>query len=349
MRPRGVVEAPHHAQGCFPTACAAAAQSADGLLARALAAAGWDRRRVAEWVAAGLLVRVGHGQYRAAALPVPALQCLAVPWHRLGGGDASAPKALLTGTAVLALHQAEGFGLPCRPLVLVDRKRSLTATDVPYDVRGVPLAKLAFDSLHGLPCTRLPQAFADAALDPDLPDRQLRVAFDDLRNRGLIAAAEAADAWRGLRHMGARRMLAMAAASEMESEGERECFAEVFAGSLPLPDCQVVVLERLRVDFVFLAAALIVEYYGRVHDTQVDRDATRTYALRRAPRPAAAPGAAPTRRGVAEPVALPVNRRPTNGLNGCVDRGGDEEQAEVGDRPAEQGHGGGRRPRRPWL
>ena len=43
----------------------------------------------------------------------------------------------------------------------------------------------------------------------------------------------------------------------------------------------MVLVEQLRVDFVFLSAALIIEYAGRVHDGQVDRDATRIYALER--------------------------------------------------------------------
>ena len=48
-----------------------------------------------------------------------------------------------------------------------------------------------------------------------------------------------------------------------------------------LTGAEVVLRGRLRVDFVFLFAALIVEYLGGVHDGRADYDATRNYVLER--------------------------------------------------------------------
>lgn len=260
----------------------AAARAPGGLLDLGeLAVLGYGRRRVAEWAASGLLERVVRGLYRVAAAPVPAVQCLHLPVRCLARAGAPKGSALISGEAGLALRAVEGFTLPCRPLVVIDRSRTVRLANPPFDVRYVRLERVPVERVQGLDTTDAAQAVADAALNSAVSDQRLRVAFDDLRSRGLVTLPDLVGRWQEVRHVGARRMLAMAPALEHESEGERVCFGEVFRRVPPAPDSQVVLLGRLRVDFVFLFAALIVEYHGAVHDGQADRDASRTYALER--------------------------------------------------------------------
>lgn len=260
----------------------AAASAPGGLLdLRDLAALGCDRRRVAEWVAGGALERPARGLVRVAGAPVPPTQPLHIAVRSLAPPARPTAGVLISGEAGLGLREVEGFPLPCRPLALVDRTRTVRRRDVAFDVRYVPLERVVGDEVLGIPTTEPAQALADAALRRELSDRRLRVACDDLRSRGVTTLQELLTQWEVIRHPGARRMLAMAPTLELESEGERWCLEEVFRRAPPLPDCQVVLVGRLRVDFVFLFAALIVEYLGGCHDGRADRDATRTFALER--------------------------------------------------------------------
>ena len=68
---------------------------------------------------------------------------------------------------------------------------------------------------------------------------------------------------------------------EHDSEGEWGAFNALFGPGVPPPDCQVWLSDFIRVDFVYLYAALVIEYLGRVHRNQLEKDTTRTYALRR--------------------------------------------------------------------
>lgn len=266
-----------------PAVLQLARRSAGGLLSLPdLASAGYDRRRAAAWARGGLLERVMPGWYRVAGWPVPPEQCLHVPLRYLAGCSTTGPPPLLSGEAALALRGTEGFALPCRPLVLVNQGRRVRLTGAPFTVRHVRLDQQPRERVQGLEVADPARSLADAALSPRTVDRTLRVAVDDLRNRYRLPAADLVARWQAeARHPGARRLLAMSEAFEQDSEGERDAFARLFRCCPPLPDCQVQLTERFRVDFAFLFAALVIEYLGDVHDGQADRDTSRTFALER--------------------------------------------------------------------
>lgn len=252
-----------------------AAASSGGLLdARQLTQAGCDRRRVSEWVTQGLLERVARGQYRVSAAPIPLTQCLHLPLRRFSDG-------LISGEAVLALRGLDGHTLPMEPLVLVDHGSHPRAPG-PYRVRRVHLASVPRQVHHGVPTGDLAQALADHACDPDVTDNDLRLAVDGLRGQRWFPVGAMLPRWRRIGHEGAWRMLALARELELESEGERRALRQLFVPHGPLPDCQVWVLPRRRVDFLFAFAGLILEYRGvEAHDGQVDIDALRTMDLER--------------------------------------------------------------------
>ncbi|MEE8599699.1 hypothetical protein [Euzebya tangerina] len=96
--------------------------------------------------------------------------------------------------------------------------------------------------------------------------------------------AELVHAWQLLTHAGATRLLRMAEAGDLEHESvaERTVYREVFQAFPPAPDCQVWLAPDIRVDYAYLAAGMVLEYLGEAaHAHSVDRDGTRTYALRR--------------------------------------------------------------------
>lgn len=245
--------------------------------------AGFDRREPAIWVLEGLAIRLLHGLYARADQPEPPERSVLLPLRYLDlRRPAGHHPALISGAAGLAVHGAEGFALPAPPLVLVDERSRVRADAHPFDVRRTDLGRLPADEVRGVRVAPPWRAVADAALDDAIADRELRVAVDSLRNRREIEIVSAARAWAESGHRGGRRMSAMVDTGvfEQESEGEREAFRLLFGrGGAPLPDCQVVLLGQLRVDFVFLHAGLVVEYHGRVHDGRADEDASRIAAL----------------------------------------------------------------------
>ncbi len=52
-----------------------------------------------------------------------------------------------------------------------------------------------------------------------------------------------------------------------------------FVAALPRPELQAWVTPRIRVDFLWRAAAYVLEYHGEGHDGQRMRDRQRTTAL----------------------------------------------------------------------
>ena len=167
--------------------------------------------------------------------------------------------------------------------MLVDSHRAVRLSDPPFKVVHTPMADLCWRREDDLVLAAPPRALADVAADPSVTDLQLRTAVDALRNRFRLNTALLVREWEDLPGRGARRLLRMAAEGvfEQESEGERRAFAQLFAPCPPVPDCQVYVLPRIRVDFVFVYAAFILEYYGEeAHANSVDRDGSRSWALR---------------------------------------------------------------------
>lgn len=270
----------------LPRAAAEAFARAPGriLSTRELVRLGFHRTQPAGWVVDGLAERLLHGIYRDADGEVPDDQCLHLATRYIGQ-RATTPDvpAVFSGAPVLALERVEGFELPCRPLVLVAGGSDPRSTPQAFSRRRVDLAEVAVRHLLGHPTTFPDRAVADAALDRDLSDRQIRTAVDQLRWDRKLWLPDAVATWQALGHAGARRLVALydAGAFDQESEGERRAFRLLFEDHPPLPDCQVVIVGQLRVDFVFLSAMLIIEYHGNPHDGRTEADATRRHALER--------------------------------------------------------------------
>lgn len=252
-----------------------------------LAAAGWDRFTVAAWAEAGLVDRLLPGLYRCVGAPHTGEQRVAVPLRYLDDEPRRGREpARVTGAAALALDGVEGFTVPDRPTVLVEPARRVRLPDPPFLLRRAQVPASDRCRLAGFPAVRAARALADAALDEAVTDKALRVGFDDARWRGRVRLEQFGARMAELRgHRGARRMLAMYDAGDllMESEGERAAFAALFAAYPPAPARQVWVLPGIRVDFVYLRAALVLEYLGKdAHEGRIEEDAARAWRLRRA-------------------------------------------------------------------
>lgn len=252
-----------------------------------LAAAGHDRFAVRSWASAGLVERLLPGLYRATDVPVTGRQRVAVPLHYLDDearrGD---DPARVTGSAALALDEVEGFRIPVRPTVLVPPDRRIRVPGAPFVVRRAPVPVGDRCTTAGCAAVRSGRALADAAPEEGVTDKMLRVGFDDARRRGRLRLSPFTTRLRQLRgHPGARRLLAMwrSGLLEMESEGERAAFAALFAAHPPPPERQIWVLPDVRVDFVYLRAALVLEYLGKYpHEGRIEEDSARLWRLRRA-------------------------------------------------------------------
>ncbi len=242
---------------------------------------GYESHAVARWLRRGLLDRALPGVYRLGGAMPAADENLHLPLRYLARFGDPAATPLISGEAMLALAGVEGYGVPAQPVVLVDPKHRVRLAGAPFAPRHVAVAAVPRQRHRGVDTSDPAQALADMAWDPSVTDRQLRVAVDAVRFHlrapitGLVAR------WRQIGHPGARRLLAMLAAFEQESEGERQAFNDLFLGYPPLPDCQVVLAGRLRVDFVYLDAALVIEYLGECHDGRADKDTARVFVIER--------------------------------------------------------------------
>lgn len=250
---------------------------------RDLGRVGHHRFEVASWAAAGLTKRLLHGAYRLAEAPVPPDQCLHLPLRYLGQRtprDFRTPA--ITGVGGLAAYDCGPFELPVHPLVLVDPRCRVRRSELPFSVRRTASDDGEDRVAMAVRVAEPARALADAALLRDVPDEALRQAIDDVRNVRLTTSWEIARRLPEVNHAGSRRLLAMVADGvlDQESDGERLAYNRLFVDHPPVPDCQVVVLRSFRVDFVYVSAGLVVEYYGRdAHRDRVERDATRVMAL----------------------------------------------------------------------
>lgn len=230
----------------------------------------------------GVLRRLLHGTYVLADVPEPPERCVALPIRYLSQRRPEGHRpAVVSGTAGLALHDRGPFALPhVNPLVLVDPECRLRPAHVPWTtVRAEQPASPV--SVRGVPTAPPLRCLADAAGEKGVTDKALRLSVDDLRGADRLLMPDIVDGWRASRGLGVNRLERMLEEGqfEQESEGERRVFQTVFVPHPPLPDCQVVV-GRYRVDFIFISAALIVEYYGLgTHAHRVDADAVRIHAL----------------------------------------------------------------------
>lgn len=273
----------------LPSDVVAAFERAPGRIlgTRDLVALGHHRMTVAAWAADTHLERILHGLYRRADDPPPLDQGLHVAQRYL---DLRRPAAhaepLLSGGAALEVLLGSERRVH-RPLVLVDGRTRPRLDELPFDVRRTLRvgALPPWCTVAGLRLVCPARGLADLAHDPAVTDVALRVAMDEIRNRRLLTTVELAERIGRGRGAGAARLRRVVddGALEQESEGERTAFALLFGPRPPQPDCQVVCLGSLRVDFAFIAAGLVVEYHGDdAHRHRVDHDATRAHALERA-------------------------------------------------------------------
>lgn len=259
---------------------------------RSVLRAGYTSWDLTAWVDAGLLERIVLGWYRVAGHPVPPAQCLHLPlrylerrqrnWTREPGSWV--PPAALTGAAATAAYGARTFPLPLDPDVLVEQHRRVRVADPPFRVHHTDMRALRWRRLGDLVLADPARTLRDLAADPEVTDVQVRTTVDALVNLLRLRVVDLIAEWTRLGGRGARRLLAMAASGtfDVESEGERVALATLFEEFPPAPDCQVWIAPDLRVDFVFVFAALILEYYGEeAHAGTVDRDGRRVWRLRR--------------------------------------------------------------------
>ncbi|HUG83363.1 MAG TPA: DUF559 domain-containing protein [Euzebya sp.] len=270
----------------LPTFVADVFRSAPGrvLTTAQLGAIGVPCKWVLALVEEGLVERMLFGVYRDPTAEPPPTQCLHVVRAYLEQRRPDGcPPEVFSGEAALGAREVEGFPLPCAPLVLMDGARHIRRARAEFTTLRTDMSRIPAEDVAGLLLATVIRSLADAANTRHVTEAQLRVGIDDLRNRWMLDIVDAVAFWAALPHDGARRLTRMAeeGAFEQESEAERDAFRRLFVNHPPAPDCQVHLTPSIRVDFVFLSAALVIEYHGGVHDRSVDQDATRIWALRR--------------------------------------------------------------------
>lgn len=242
---------------------------------------GWSHERIAEARRHGDLTRLLRGVYLEGEeltfqrRVVAALKYL----DQRVGGDRT--PACVSGDTGLAAHGVlpEPDG---PPLVLVDARSHPRLPHGFFDTVRHTLRPDQLVRKGHLRMAPLMRCLVDADHQERVDDASLRHAVDAIRLQLRWTMPDIVRGWRAAGGNGALRLEAMLAAGtfEQESDGERDCFAQVFGVHPPSPDCQVLVLGRLRADFVFISAGVIVEYHGQAeHADRVQEDATRVRAL----------------------------------------------------------------------
>ena len=247
---------------------------------------GASRFAAADACSRGVLVRLAPGLYADADATPPDLQRAAVPQRYLDGlrqrlARPTMPSAL---TDEAAIELRSGRLTPTTSLVVaLPSGRQVRLSQPPFEVVRRTWEHEGWDLVRGLRCSRTAWALADGAGPAaGRDDRAVRILVDRARNLLGEQVPDLVDRWQAMPARGAQRLLRMARAGafEQESEGERRAFALLFPDERDRPDCQVVVLGSFRVDFVFLDAALVVEYFGRdAHDGRLEADMTRIQAI----------------------------------------------------------------------
>jgi hypothetical protein len=224
------------------------------------------RRHLPEHVADDLLrsnrfQRIGWGVARIrGGAPVPEQQAFAAALR-------ARPAATISGPLALQLYGVPGFGEATAYEILTGEARSLTRAPFRHRVDPDPSRGVA---TYGEVRVASPlDALIDSAgfLD-QVTERDLRVAWDHLRGKGLVTAGRLErrlDEFRGS-CVGATelsRILESAGGTRIESEGERllapllNCFEPAF-------EPQVWITPRRRVDFYSRRCRYAYEYLGAV-------------------------------------------------------------------------------------
>ena len=254
-----------------------------GLLRRRdVVALGFSDMAIRRWVDAELLARVARGLYRRPGRRHPREE-LHIPLRyleaKVGRGG------VLTGAAGLSALGVPGVDVPAQPMVLLDHHLEVRVREAPWSIRNADLGAVWTEHHHGLVVAEPARCLADLATEgPTLPtEEDLLDVVDATRSARQLSAPSLADRWASMRrHPGAVRLLDLydRGLLDLDSAGERRAFDALFGRRPPAPDCQVWVLPSRRADFVFIAAALVIEYHGiAAHRDRIDADAVRAHEL----------------------------------------------------------------------
>ena len=260
-----------------------------GLLSnRDLNRAGISSKMITQLVKDNVLERRIRGWYRIVGAEIPPEQDLFVAQLYLARRQRNCctqsddvPPSLLTGGRAMDVYGVEVDLVP--PTMLIDVDRRVRVPTEVFTILRAHLSAEAWCKRKGLYLPEPPRAVGDYAGE-NVSDLAVRTTVDRLRFIEGMKIVEAVDKWQDTKGPGFRRLVAMAREGvfDTESEGERRFFNDVLCLGGPLPDCQVWVTPRIRVDFLFIRAALVLEYHGkRAHRDQVDADAMRRYELDR--------------------------------------------------------------------
>jgi hypothetical protein len=182
------------------------------------------------------------------------------------------PGAVLTGPFVLAHHRLEGFGLTAPFEVLLRPGRRMR--NAAFLVRRDPHPTRPVQKVGEVRLASKVDALLESCLWRDrYDDRQLRVAYDQLRFQHGISTAKVRRrvAARGASDHAAVAFLAVVDGDPVtESEGER-ALAPVLYRLDPAPEPQVWVTPARRVDFYLRALRFGWEYLGEVDHRHADR------------------------------------------------------------------------------
>lgn len=248
---------------------------------RAIERLGCSSTHITGWRRSGQLERLLPGWYRIAGDAVPRWQHVLVAWAHLNGLRPGAPLRL-TGLSALALAGLD-VAIPAVPAFLVEEGRRVRLPDPPFTtIRRQGLDQVA--GLHRLGMVLQPPGLAvvDAVAEVGVSDDALRSLLYLICNRFRVEGAQLTRTWQQLRPQQVSRLLSLVSDGSLQHESprERSTFLDVFGDHPPAPDCQVWLTSRIRVDFAFLFAALVLEYHGEdAHRDRVDDDASRIYVL----------------------------------------------------------------------
>ncbi|HEY8338530.1 MAG TPA: type IV toxin-antitoxin system AbiEi family antitoxin domain-containing protein [Egibacteraceae bacterium] len=221
----------------------------------------------------GALERVQRGVYRSPGSAQPPEQRLMAAVLRGGRG------ARIDGALAGALHGLEGCTLDDPLSIVIPSDREVTG--VAFAVHeGPDVLPGEAATLHGIPTVTVARALLDLAVDGI--SKHWRVAYDSARRLGLIVPA-----WLERRalanpdHPGAEHVLAFLDGPEAapETEGER-ALAALLRYAPVQPEWGVWLLPGIRVDAVYRAARLVLEYDSREWHT-LDSDIAEDVARQR--------------------------------------------------------------------
>jgi hypothetical protein len=181
------------------------------------------------------------------------------------------PEARVTGRRILTFLGVEGFDEDAPYTILVRPGRRVR--NVPFAVAADLAAGWGDATYGGVPGTTPALTLLELARGSDHLDEELLRTFDRARWRGVVTRDRLEHAVAELPgHPGARRWAALlgADASRVESPGERRLLP-VLAHLAPAVEFQVSVAPGIRVDALWRAHAIVIEYRGgAVHDDPRD-------------------------------------------------------------------------------